>query len=68
MTAVLWSLKLDAAAWRSRITSSNIGKDKSFVDDLNMERGIVRVRVAFVPRSAEIKPLFWRFVHYISLF
>ena len=58
MTTVLWSLKLDGAAWRGRITSSNIGKDKSFVDDLNMERGIVRVRVAFVPRSAEIKPLF----------
>ena len=43
-------------------TSSNIGKDKSFVYDLNKERGIVRMRVAFVPRSAEIKPLFWRFV------
>ena len=43
-------------------TSSNIGRDKSFVDDLNKERGIVRMRVAFVPRSAEIQPLFWRFV------
>jgi hypothetical protein len=43
-------------------TSSNIGEDKSFVDDLNKERGIVRMRVAFVPRSAEIQPLFWRFV------
>src|SRR3954467_14361944 len=42
--------------------SSNIGRDKSFVDDLNKERGIVRMRVAFVPRSAEIQPLFWRFV------
>ena len=37
-------------------TSSNIGRDKSFVDDLNKERGIVRMRVAFVPRSAEIQP------------
>ena len=37
-------------------TSSNIGRDKSFVDDLNKELGIVRMRVAFVPRSAEISP------------
>jgi hypothetical protein len=48
-------------------TSSNIGRDKSFVDDLNKERGIVRMRVAFVPRSAEIQPLFWRFVTFIPL-
>ena len=40
--------------------------DKSFVYDLNKERGIVRTRVAFVPRSAEIKPLFWRFVFTFS--
>ena len=52
---------------RDRITSSNIGKDKSFVDDLNREQGIVRMRVAFVPRSAEIKPLFWRFVLFFFL-
>ena len=39
-------------------TSSKIGKDKSFAYDLNRERGIVSMRVAFVPRSAEIKPLF----------
>ena len=43
-------------------TSSNIGNNKSFVYDLNKELGIVRMRVAFVPRSTEIKPLFWRFV------
>jgi hypothetical protein len=49
-------------------TSSNIGRDKSFVYDLNKERGIVRMRVAFVPRSAEIKPPFWRFVNKHSLF
>src|SRR5689334_13926907 len=42
--------------------TSNRGRDKSFVDDLNKERGIVRMRVAPVPRSAEIQPLFWRFV------
>ena len=38
------------------------GKDKAFVNDLNRERGIVSVRVAFVPRSTEILPLFCRFV------
>ena len=43
-------------------TSSNIEWDKSFVDDLNKELGIVRMRVVFVPRSTEIKPSFWRFV------
>jgi hypothetical protein len=43
-------------------TSSNIGKDKSFVYDLNKERSTVSVRVASVPRSAEVKLLFWRFV------
>ena len=39
-------------------TISNIAKDKSFVDDLNKERGIVSMRVGFVLRSTEIKPLF----------
>ena len=47
-------------------TSSNIGKDKSFAYDLNKERGIVSMRVASVPRSAEIQPLFWRFVSFPS--
>ncbi len=42
-------------------TSGNIGRDKSFVDDLIMERGIVRVRVASVPRFTEIQPCFLRF-------
>jgi hypothetical protein len=28
-----------------RITISNIGRDKAFVYDLNIERGIVRMRV-----------------------
>jgi len=45
--------------------SSNIGRDKSFVDDLNIEQGIVSTRVAFVPRSAEIQPLFLRFVIFL---
>ena len=39
------------------IAISNVGRDKSFVDDLNMERGIVSMRVGFVLRSAEIQPL-----------
>ena len=51
-----------ASAQTKLDTSSNIGRDKSFVDDLNKELGIVRMRVAFVPRSAEIQPTFWRFV------
>jgi hypothetical protein len=46
-------------------TSSTIKKDKSFVYDLNRERGTVSMRVAFVPRSAEVKPLFYRFVTFI---
>jgi hypothetical protein len=52
---------------RRGTTSSNIGQDKSFVYDLNIERGIVRKRVALVPRSAEIKPRFDRFVTISSL-
>ena len=34
----------------------NISFDKSFADYLNMERGIVRGRVASLLRSSEIKP------------
>ena len=37
-------------------SSSNIARDKSFVNDLNIKQGIVSMRVAFVPRSVEIKP------------
>jgi hypothetical protein len=47
---------------RHRIAISDIGEDKSFADDLNKERGIVSGRVALLLRSAEIKPLFSRFV------
>ena len=39
-----------------------IGRDKSSVDDFDMERGSVRVRVGFVLRSAELQPPFRRFV------
>ena len=45
-----------------RIAISDIGEDKSFADDLNTKRGIVSSRVALLLRSAEIKPLFYRFV------
>ena len=48
-------------------TISNIGKDKSFVDDLNKKQGIVSMRVGLVLRSTEIKPLFPRFVHLYGL-
>ena len=41
---------------------SNDGQVKSFVDDLSTERGTVSMRVAFVLRSAEVQPLFLRFV------
>ena len=43
-------------------SKSKIFGDKSYADDLNMERGIVKSRVAFVLRASEIKPLFDRFV------
>jgi hypothetical protein len=36
----------------------NVGRVKSFVDDLNVKRGTVSMRVAFVLRSAEVQPLF----------
>ena len=45
------------------MTISNILRDKSFVDDLNKEQGIVSMRVGSALRSTEIKPLFpdlWR--------
>ena len=45
-----------------RIVISDIGEDKSLADDLNKEQGIVSSRVALLLRSAEIKPLFHRFV------
>ena len=45
------------------------GRDKSFVYDLTIEPGTVRVRVASVPRSTEVQPGFVRFdtFHYLSL-
>lgn len=35
----------------------NVGRVKSFVDDLIMKRGTVSMRVALVLRSAEVQPL-----------
>ena len=46
--------KVKAGFAESQFT--NLFKDKSFVDDLNRERGIVSMRVDFVLRSAEIQP------------
>ena len=66
IVAALWFHKRSLR--RCWITSSNIGNNKSFVYDLNRELGIVRMRVALVPRSAEIKPLFWRFVPQLFTF
>lgn len=36
----------------------NLPGDKSFADDLNLERGIVNRREALLPRAIEIQPLF----------
>ena len=36
----------------------NVGRVKSFVDDLVMKLGTVSVRVALVLRSAEVQPVF----------
>ena len=51
------------AQYHMEMTISNILRDKSFVDDLNKEQGIVSMRVGSALRSTEIKPLFpdlWR--------
>jgi hypothetical protein len=37
----------------------NILADKSFADDLNLERGIVNSREALLPRAIEIHPQFF---------
>ena len=49
-----------ALFWSTRYFKvlSNVGRVKSSVDDLTMERGTVSMRVAFVLRSAEVQPLF----------
>ena len=41
------------------IVISNIGRDKSIVDDFNRGQGVVSMKVVFVLRSAEIYPLFY---------
>ena len=55
--------RLRFAQYHMEMTISNILRDKSFVDDLNKEQGIVSMRVGSALRSTEIKPLFldlWR--------
>ena len=47
------------ASARYFTAKQNVGRVKSSVDDLIMERGTVSMRVAFVLRSAEVQPLFW---------
>ena len=45
-----------------QLSKSKIFGDKSYADELNMERGIIKSRVAFALRSSEIQPLVDRFV------
>ena len=44
------------------IVNPSLPRDKSFADDLNTEQSIVSGRVTLLLRSAEIRPLFTRFV------
>ena len=50
--------RLRPAQYHMEMSISNILRDKSFVDDLNKEQGIVSMRVGSALRSTEIKPLF----------
>jgi hypothetical protein len=43
----------------------NLSGDKSFADDLNMERGNVSGREALLPRGAEFHPLFFDLFRYV---
>ena len=54
-----WCLSTDSL-WSTRYfkATHNVGRVKSSVDDLTMERGTVSMRVAFVLRSAEVQPTF----------
>jgi hypothetical protein len=45
---------------------SGIEGDKSFVDDFDLERGTVRVRVGLSYDPLRLSPLFWRFVMQIA--
>lgn len=53
-----WCLSTDSL-WSTRYLKAihNVGRVKSSVDDLTMERGTVSMRVALVLRSAEVQPL-----------
>ena len=56
----LTSVGVPIAFWSTRYFTAkqNVGRVKSSVDDLIMERGTVSMRVAFVLRSAEVQPPF----------
>ena len=62
-----WCFSTDSL-WSTRYFKvlPNVGRVKSSVDDLTMERGTVSMRVAFVLRSAEVQLLFRRFVRDLS--
>jgi hypothetical protein len=53
-----WSTNSPFGSARYFTAKQNVGRVKSSVDDLTMERGTVSMRVAFVLRSAEVQPLF----------
>jgi hypothetical protein len=61
----IWRVRL--SRWKYLDGSSancnhHMGGGESFADDLNLGQGTVSSRVALLLRSAEVKPLFQRFV------
>ncbi|KAG5437449.1 hypothetical protein PCANB_000877 [Pneumocystis canis] len=61
MPEAMIRVKVDGSVYFCLLIISNMSEGGSFADDLIEERGIVSSRVALL-RSAEIKPLFPRFV------
>ena len=45
-------------------SKSKTFEDKSFAEDLDKDRGIVKSRVALLLRSSEIKPFVLKICHY----
>ena len=75
---LLWH-RWTIAGWQRRSYRKGFGRllvncnvilreDKSFVNDLNVQRGIVSSRVALLLRSAEIKPLLSDLLFFLILF
>ena len=58
--------RLRPAQYHTAMLISNISRDKSFVDDLTKEQGIVSMRVGSALRSTEIKPLFQDLLDWIE--